>query len=343
MKPAKFAYSFIPILLPLILFNCSRSTVDLEQYVLNGATMGTSYNIKIVEPATTPFNQSVFHQEIDKLLRDINQMMSTYIEDSEISNFNQAPANKWVQVSPEMVDVFQSAIEISQKSMGAFDITVGPLVNLWGFGPEHNSSELPTDADIQSRMALTGWQYLMVRDDPPALQKGIPKLYCDLSAIAKGWGVDQVADYIESQNFHNYLVEIGGEIRAKGLNLQRGPWRIGVSSPEQFTGIQKIIEVRDVGIATSGDYRNYFEKDGVRYSHTIDPRTGRPINHNVASVTVIHESCKMADAYATALNVLGLQQGMALAEKENLAVFFIAKSENGFVEKMTESFSEYIQ
>ena len=342
MKPAKLAYFFILFLLSLTLFTCSTSTVNLEQYVLNGATMGTSYNIKIVEPTTTPFDQSAIHQEIDQLLKDINQMMSTYIEDSEISQFNQAPVYEWLQVSPEMVDVFNTAINISEKSMGAFDITVGPLVNLWGFGPEHNSSELPLDADIQARLALTGWQHINVQDSPPALQKTIPGLYCDLSAIAKGWGVDQVAEFLESQKFHNYLVEIGGEIRAKGMNLKRGPWRIGVSSPDQFTGIQKVIEVRDVGIATSGDYRNYFEKDGVRYSHTIDPRTGRPISHNVASVTVIHPSCMMADAYATAINVLGLEQGLALAEKENLSLFIIAKSENGFIEKMTDSFSDYI-
>lgn len=338
----RFTTLILALALALTLWNCSRSTSDLEQIVLNGATMGTSYNIKIVEPTSAALDEEQIHNEINLLLQDINQQMSTYIEDSDLSRFNQAEANEWISVSANLVNIFNVAVTISEKSSGAFDITVGPLVNLWGFGPEHNKSELPSETEIQKRKALVGYKNLQIQTNPPALKKSINGLYCDLSAIAKGWGVDQVADLLESKNFHNYLVEIGGEIRAKGSNLKGNPWRIGVSSPDPRTPLQKIIDVRDVGIATSGDYRNYFEKDGVRYSHTIDPRVGRPISHNLASITVIHESCMMADAYATAIDVLGLEEGMKLAERENLPAFFIVKTENGFAEHMTESFEQYI-
>lgn len=340
----RFLKALLSLVIFLSLFQCSKidSGDKLEQIVLNGGTMGTSYNIKIVEPASTVLDQEKLHADIKDLLHDINQQMSTYIDDSDLSLFNQAPANEWVAVSPNLVKVFRVAIELSEQSSGAFDITVGPLVNLWGFGPEHNQSELPSEQDIQKRKALIGYKNVQLRDDPPAIKKSIDGLYCDLSAIAKGWGVDQVADLIESKNLHNYLVEIGGEIRAKGSNVKGKPWRIGVSSPDPSTPLQKIIDVRDVGIATSGDYRNYFEKDGVRYSHTIDPRVGRPISHNLASITVIHESCMMADAYATAIDVLGVEEGMVLAKKQNLPAFFIVKTENGFKEEMTESFKQYI-
>lgn len=309
---------------------------------MNGATMGTSYNIKIVTPTTRPLDQTLLHGQIDSLLQNINQIMSTYIEDSELSLLNKAPANTWIGVSQDLLDVLFIAMETSRKSGGAFDITVGPLVNLWGFGPEHNKSDLPSEADIQLRKERIGYQHLKIQTAPPAVLKSIDGMYNDLSAIAKGWGVDRIADFLESRDYHNYLVEIGGEIRAKGSNLHRRPWRIGVSSADAASGIQKVIEVVDIGVATSGDYRNYFEKDGVRYSHTIDPRTGRPITHNVASVTVIHPSCMIADAYATAINVLGFEAGMALAEKENLPVLLIVKMKNGFVEKKTPSFDVYV-
>ncbi|MBN1482832.1 FAD:protein FMN transferase [candidate division KSB1 bacterium] len=333
---------FLLLLLASLLWIWLRSQTDLEQYTLNGATMGTSYNVKIVEPVTHIIDQTALHNDIDSLLYDINHIMSTYIENSEISLFNKAPAHEWISISQNLCDIFNVAIETSRKSSGAFDITVGPLVNLWGFGPEHNASDLPSEVDIQARKNRTGFQHLKIQNQPPAALKSIDSMYCDLSAIAKGWGVDRVAEFLESKGYHNYLVEIGGEIRAKGVNVHKGPWRIGVSSPNELSGIQKVIEVLDVGIATSGDYRNYFEMGGVRYSHTIDPRTGRPITHNVASVTVIYTSCMMADAYATAINVLGLEQGMMLAEKENLPVLMIVKTENGFVEKKTPSFEAYI-
>ena len=259
-----------------------------------------------------------------------------------MSQFNRLAANEWLRVSPDLAGIIETSIEISRLSNGAFDITVGPLVNLWGFGPEHNLDDIPASIEISRRKDLVGFQNIEMRASPPALKKTVDGLYCDLSAIAKGWGVDQVADLLEANSYNNYLVEIGGEIRARGFNVKGNDWRIGVSSPKETSEIEKVIKVTDVGVATSGDYRNYFEKDGVRYSHTIDPRTGAPIQHSLASVTVIHPSCMMADAFATAIDVLGPVDGFTLAQENKLTVFMIYKTKDGFVEKMTPSFKEYI-
>jgi FAD:protein FMN transferase len=330
------------ILISLAFLNCSQQK-NLEQYVLRGGTMGTSYNVKIVVPGNAAVNSNDLHSDIKLLLARANNIASTYIDDSELSIFNQYTAGEWLKVSNELVDIVEASLKVSTLSNGAFDITVGPLVNLWGFGPEHNLDDIPTAEDIQHRKELVGFENIVVRKDPPALKKKFENLYCDLSAIAKGWGVDQVADLLENKDFHNYLVEIGGEIRAKGFNAKGRKWRIGVSSPKESNEIEKVIKVTNVGVATSGDYRNYFEKGGVRYSHTIDPRTGAPIQHELASVTVIHPSCMLADAFATAIDVLGPIDGLTLAIENDLTVLMIIKIQDGFVEKMTPSFEKYVQ
>ena len=332
-----FALVFLPLM------HCSKTSPGLEQVVLRGATMGTSYNIKIVTPQDLPIDAAALHEEIDTLLVRVNNITSTYIDSSELSQFNQSAAGEWIAVSSDLVHVFQVAMDISAQSDGAFDITVGPLVNLWGFGPEFRADDdVPSEEEIHRRKALVSWQNIHLRENPPALSKKLDGMYCDLSAIAKGWGVDRVGELLKSEGIENYLVEIGGEISALGVNAKGAEWRIGVSSPTKDNQIDKIIRVHNIGVATSGDYRNYFEKDGVRYSHTIDPRTGAPIRHGLASVTVIHPLCMMADAYATAIDVLGPIDGLKLAEEQHLAVLLIIKTDDGFVEKMTSSFKEFI-
>lgn len=326
----------------LALFTFCAKPVRLEQYVFRGATQGTTYTIKIIEPKKKPFDQKTMAQEIDALLLDINQLMSTYAEDSELSRLNRKNDGEFIPVSDELLSVFQTAIMVSEKSGGAFDITVGPLVNLWGFGPEKRENDMPVESEIAARKAMVGYQHLSLRTTPPAIKKAVAGMYCDLGAIAQGWSVDQVAELIEGKGYHNYMVEIGGEIRAKGLNAKNEPWRIGVSSPDMQFAIQKVIKVGDNGVSTSGDYRNYFEKDGVRYSHTINPATGRPISHSLASVTVVHPSCMMADVFATAIDVLGPDEGMKFAEREKLAVFMVVKSNVGFIERMNPAFESFI-
>lgn len=200
---------------------------------------------------------------------------------------------------------------------------------------------VPTDAELAERKANTGIHHLSV--DGNKLSKDLPHLYVDLSTIAKGWGVDVVANYIESQGIHNYMVEVGGEIRLKGLNRDGVPWRIAVEKPTvDERSIQEIIEPGDMAIATSGDYRNYFERDGVRYSHIINPQTGRPIHNRVVSVTVLDKSCMTADGLATGLMVLGDEKGIEIAEQNHIPVFMIVKTDDGFKEIASSAFKPYL-
>jgi thiamine biosynthesis lipoprotein len=235
----------------------------------------------------------------------------------------------------------KEALRLNGLTLGALDVTVGPLVNLWGFGPEARPEVVPTDAELSERKAMTGIQHLAV--DGNMLKKDIPNLYVDLSTIAKGWGVDVVADYIQSQGILNYMVEVGGEMRLKGLNREGVAWRIAIEKPSvEERSIQEIIEPGDMAVATSGDYRNYFERDGVRYSHIINPATGKPINHKVVSVTVLDASSMTADGLATGLMVLGEEQGMRIAEQNNIPVFMIVKTQDGFKEMASTAYKPFL-
>lgn len=335
MSRNRSQFFVFPFLL-LLFFSCSRNN-GLELYEFKGQTMGTFYSIKIVEDGSN-LNQTKISAKIKELLTAVNQTMSTYIDSSELSLLNQYKEKDWKEISPELYTVLKEADQISRLSNGAFDITVGPLVNLWGFGTEGNKRHQPDMEQITKRKKRIGYQNLLLKENPYSAQKKIPDLYCDLSGIAKGYGVDVVADYFDSVGINNYLVEVGGEIRARGKNLSFNDWRIGVQSPNAEQGIFCAISVSNRALATSGDYQNYFEENGVRFSHTIDPVTGKPISHKLASVTVVHELCMTADAFATAINVLGPEKGLALAKEQELAVFLIVREQNGFVEKMTPQF-----
>lgn len=268
--------------------------------------------------------------------------MSTWQKDSEISVFNSLNSTDWFNVSEGFVEVVKDAEKISEESNGAFDVTVGRLVNLWGFGPIQKEDNIPTDEEIENAKVLCDYRKLHIRETDPAIKKDIPNMYVDLSSIAKGFGVDKVAEYIERSGYSNYLVEIGGEVRTSGVNQKNGKWKIGISTPDGSFDIEKIVSLDNVAVATSGNYRNYFEKDGVRYSHTIDPRTGKPITHSLASVTVVYDNCTMADGYATAIDVLGPDEGFEFALKKKLPVFLIVKTNEGFKERMTPEFSKTI-
>lgn len=304
--------------------------------------MGTTYSVKVIH---TPdqLDSDQLNREINQILEQINQKMSTYDQDSELSRFNQSESTEWVTVSEELLLVIEEALRVSRLTNGAFDITVGPLVNLWGFGPDRQTDDLPLNEDIARALARVGYGHIYIRNTPPAIRKDRADVYLDLSALAKGYAVDRVAKYLESFKIANYLVEVGGELRLKGHNAQGKPWSIGIEkpSPGQRT-VQRIIQITDAGMATSGDYRNFFEKDGQRYSHTISPYTGRPVTHTLASVTVINDSAMQADAMATALLVLGPETGYELATQEKLAALFVALSPKGWVEKHTTQFDQYL-
>ncbi len=297
--------------------------------------MGTSFTVMVVG---TP--DDALESRINELLEDVNDAMSTYQDDSEISRFNQSRSTEPFKVSEDFFYVMERSQEISSASGGALDMTLGPLINLWGFGTQGERRSVPADSQILAMRDYVGYEKIVLNDEALTVSKKDPRVVCSLSAIAKGFGVDKVAELLESQNITDYYVEIGGEVRVKGLNASNVPWRIGIAVPG-YEGVDKIISLTNKSMATSGDYLNYFEDNGVRYSHTINAVTGKPITHNLASVTVLHESCAMADGYATAINVLGPEKGMALAERENLAVYMIIRSGDDFEKQMNAEFQRY--
>jgi len=322
---------------------CTKKSPPAELRSIAGKTMGTTFIIKIVDDKNLSTDYKSLELKINELLQEINRQMSTYIGDSEISRFNNYDSTGWFNISYDFASLLNTAIDVSSLSAGAFDITVGPLVNLWGFGPELKKPEVPGVKELLEAKSQTGYKFIEVRVDTPAVKKGKPEVYLDMSAIAKGYAVDKVAELISSKKIINYMVEIGGEVRTAGKNNKDESWKIGIESPDSPANIQKVISISNYSIATSGDYNNYFEENGIRYSHTIDPRTGMPITHKLASVTVIHTNCTLADAYATAINVMGPTAGYDFALKENLIIYMIVREENGFIEKTTSQFTKFLE
>ncbi len=322
-------------------YSASRqSTGELVQF--SGATMGTTYTVKVLQ-VPDGMAPDALQAEVDLILAQVNRQMSTYDNDSELSRFNRTQSTGWVAVSTGLLSVIKAALRVSRLTHGAFDVTIGPVVNLWGFGPQTTEEELPSDETIREALAKVGYDRVHTRDTPPALRKERSDIYIDLSAIAKGYGVDKVAQYLESLGIDHYLVEIGGELRGKGLNPRGVPWRIAIEKPDPGQRvIERIVQVSDKGVATSGDYRNFFEIAGQRYSHAMDPRTGRPVRHELASVTVVSDTCMEADALATALLVMGPEQGFRLAQKQAIEAFFIVISPAGFTERSTSGFERYV-
>lgn len=329
-----------------LLFICSISLIvgcseTREQIHLTGPTMGTTYNIKFINGDGIP-SQEKLQSEVDRLLEQVNDQMSTYRKTSELSQFNQYKGSDPFVVSPDTAQVTKEAIRLNRLTLGALDVTVGPLVNLWGFGPEARPEVVPTNEELAVRRANVGIDHLTLEGN--SLTKDIPDLYVDLSTIAKGWGVDVVANYIEQQGVQNYMVEIGGEMRLKGKNRENVAWRIAIEKPDiDERSVQEIISPGDMAVATSGDYRNYFERDGIRYSHIINPETGKPINHKVVSVTALHASSMTADGLATGLMVLGEKVGIDVANKNGLAVFMVVKTEDGYKEVYSDAFAQYLK
>ncbi|MGY6773263.1 FAD:protein FMN transferase [Gallibacterium sp. ZY190522] len=344
LRKVKTVYCWaIALLLVSSLTACQK---DPEIVTLSGKTMGTTYHIKYLDKGINT-GPEMTHQQIDQLLKEVNHQMSTYQKDSELSRFNRSKEiNKPFEVSKDFSEVVQAAIQLHQKTEGALDVTVGPLVNLWGFGPEKRLDKEPASEEIEKRKAWIGIDKLSVSeiDGKPVLIKKIPELYVDLSSIAKGFGVDKVASYLESIGVSDYLVEIGGEIHTKGVNEKGQAWQIAIEKPE-FDGsraVEQIVGLSNLSMATSGDYRNYFEENGKRFSHEIDPKTGYPLQHNLASITVVDPSCMIADGYATGLYVLGAEKALQLAEKDNLAIYLIVKTEKGFEVKMSSAFAKLL-
>ena len=325
----------------LILTGCEQPPPD-PTVRITGSTMGTSYDLKLV-PTPGQTIPADLKNRVEALLAGINKAMSTYDPESELSRFNRNPGVDWIAVSPELQQIVAESLQISELSSGVFDITVGPLVNLWGFGPEPRRDQAPSEAAIAQARERIGYWRLHVRDEPPALKKDRPDLYVDLSAIAKGYGVDQLAALVSSIGIHDYLVSIGGEVQARGRNGKGQPWTIAIEQPVPGQrAVERLIRLGDHSISTSGDYRNFFEQNGQRYSHLINPRTGRPVPQTLASVTVIGNQSAQADATATALMAAGPEFGFRLASEHHLAAFFILIGPDGaFQERYTPEFEPY--
>jgi thiamine biosynthesis lipoprotein len=309
--------------------------------------MGTTYQVKITHTTMTEEEITRMRMQVDSTLIEVNRQMSTYDPESEISRFNDYAETDPFPVSPEFAGVVKYAIKVSALSDNLFDITVANLVNIWGFGRKGRREDPPDDKEIATELENVGVEYIQTIDDN-RIRKLKPKIRIDLSAIAKGYGVDAVAKVLASHAYLNYMVEIGGEVIARGLNSRGEAWKIGVDNPGLASlpgeNIRSILALRDIAVATSGDYRNYFEYKGNLYSHTINPKTGKPVTHNLASATVVAKDCMTADALATALMVMGKEQGLKWIEKiENVEALLITRrSKDTFSSFQSSGFSKYM-
>ncbi len=265
-------------------YACNHNGNDM--LLISGLTMGTTYSVKIKNDNKTVNNKNM-RNDIEKILSEINQSMSTYIEKSELSKINYSKSLGWHTLSDDLFTVIEHANNISKKTNGAFDITIGPLVNLWGFGPNKSENKIPSTESIELVKKDIGYRKILLNKSQKKISKLVPDLYLDLSGIAKGFAVDKIARHLEKKNLENYLIEIGGELLANGINNDKMIWQIGIENPDgRVKKVKRIIQLKNMAMATSGDYKNYFEENGVRYSHTIDPVTGNPIKHKLVSVTV---------------------------------------------------------
>ena len=340
--------TFFIILLALLLaitFPFSDDNQDIDEFF--GLTMGTSYRFQVVG-IPVELTRKVIAEEIEELLIDLDSgTFSTYVPESELSQLNRYDTNIPFEASSEIIEVLSLAQEVSALTNGAFDITVGPLVNLWGFGPDSEISRgnLPTNEVIEDTLEHVGYNYLLIDVARSQLKKNAD-IYVDLSGIAKGYAVDRVGTYFDSIGVENYFLEIGGELKMKGFKQGNENWIPAIETPlDTVSEIYAVINSggKTIAVAGSGDYRNYFEENGERFSHEIDPRTGRPVKNGLAAVYVIDSSAARADALATAYMIMGLEEARALAESMDQAAYFIYRIDSGeFADHQSKAFNEYL-
>lgn len=318
----------------LLLIGCQPSA---ESVRWQGGVMGTRYHIIIT--SDQPIAPTL-EAEVAAQLQALDQRFTTYSDSSELMALNRQPVGVPLEVSAELYTVLAEAAEIYQLSDGAFDPTVGPLVELWGFGRAASSDQLPPAEAIERALAAVGFHHLQLLGDR-RVQLNAP-VAIDLSAIAKGYAVDRIAELLEANALNDYMVEVGGELRLAGRNASGSRWRIAVESPLQFGQVERVLSLTDTALATSGDYHNYFELDGVRYSHTIDPRSGWPVPRELLSVTVLDAQSVRADALATAISVLGVERGLALAEQLELPVYLLSLQQGELKAHASSAFVPYL-
>ncbi len=299
-----------------------------KETVISGRTMGTTYHIKII----TGYLNSLdgLKEQIDQRLEEINQSMSTYRPNSEISRFNAIQDSQATfRVSDDFWSVMQVARRIYELTGGAWDGTIKPLVNLWGFGNTQQSRQMPEIATIKDKIRMVGFNHIHI-SKTGFLQKKVETLSLDLASIAKGFAVDQISELLRVEGLSHFLVEIGGEVSAAGYRKDGSPWRVGINQPDSTATLNatyRVVPLHNRAMATSGNYRDYFEIQGQRYSHIIDPRTGYPVDNGVVSVSVVADSCVFADGLATALMVMGHKDGLRLIDSlKDVAAFIIVRN-----------------
>jgi len=323
------------IVLLHLLVACGES--GPTEYQLTGPTMGTTFSVTIV--ADGDVNLDDLRGRIHAALDDVDRRMSTWREDSELVRFNNSQTTEWHSVSEDLCVSILLSLEIGEITEGAFDITVGRLVDMWGFG-SHTVAAPPSEENIQLAKNDTGMQYIQTDCANLQIRKTRPGVRVDLSGYGKGHAADEITIVLRRQNIENFIVEIGGDLYSQGRNANGDKWRVAIEMPDSGgQAIERTIEVGNNAVATSGDYRNFFEFDGKRYSHAIDPRTGRPVTHDLASVTVLFDNAAIADGYATALLVLGPDAGYELAERLNIPAYFLVREGDSFTERMSPAFT----
>lgn len=322
------------VLAVLALVSCSRMDRDETQsFSFGGHTMGVEYSVRIAGRVSAG-KQSQIRRSVSDLLAILDSKLSTYRPDSEVCRFSALQDTNWYPVSGCTVRIVEAARYVSEMTDGAFDVTADPLVRLWGFGPERKGDTIPSGEEIEAAHARVGFRRLHSSLEPPALRKEYCNVSIDLSGIAKGFAVGEVANLLNALGTTNYLVTIGGELCA------RGKWMIGIEKPGGDGGtVQRTFELRDAAASTSGGYRNFFEKEGRHYQHVLDPRTGRPVTNAVLSATVIHPNAARADALATAFVVMGAETAIAFADTRQIACLFVWQTETSEEERQSAAFA----
>jgi len=305
--------------------------------------MGTGWSVKFVQPAV-PLEADVVEAKVAERLEELEQLFSTFRRQSALSRFNALQSTEWIPVAAEMAQVATESREVSELTGGAFDVTVFPLVQLWGFGSKHRSGSVPTTADITAARQLVDWRRLEVQLSPPALRKTHLRVTVDFSSMAKGFAADSVSELLSRLGAPNHLVQVGGDLKSGGSSSRDEGWHAAIEQPVgDARAVACVLVLNGEALSTSGDYRNYFHVGRQRYGHIIDPRTGQPPSSGLASVSVVHASCAMSSALATALFVLGPEEGYQLALSRGLACLFQVRHGTGLMRRSTPEFDRLMQ
>ena len=321
------------LLFILMLLTACNQGPTLER--LGGPTMGSNYSIQYVREPGGPAPAQV-QAAVETLLQGIDQHYSTYRGDSIVSQFNLLPANQCLTLPSDMLELVALGQHLAEQSEGAFDLTVEPLLDLWGFGPQSRHEQVPDPQALAQARQRVGYRHLRI--DGQTLCKDAP-VQLDFNSIAAGYAVDLIAERLRAMGVASFVAEVTGELKAVGRKPDGSPWRIALELPREDRQIaRQVIPVNGLALSTSGDYRHYFEENGRRYSHTFDARLGRPVEHDLAAVTVLDGSALQADGYSTLLLVLGPERGWDFAVAHDLAAVLVTRVEGGFVSRATPAF-----